>query len=168
MVLGGGPNRIGQGIEFDYCCVHAAFALREAGYRDHHGQLQPGDRLHRLRHLGQALFRAADRRGCPGHLREGKTRRRHRAVWRPDAAEHRQRTGRRRREDPRHLAGHHRPGRGPRPLPQDDGENGHPHAGVRHGQQLRGSPADRRADRLSADGAALLRAGRPRHGSGPR
>ena len=32
MVLGGGPNRIGQGIEFDYCCVHAAFALREDGY----------------------------------------------------------------------------------------------------------------------------------------
>ena len=29
MILGGGPNRIGQGIEFDYCCVHAAFALRE-------------------------------------------------------------------------------------------------------------------------------------------
>lgn len=32
MVLGGGPNRIGQGIEFDYCCVHACFALRKAGY----------------------------------------------------------------------------------------------------------------------------------------
>lgn len=32
MVLGGGPNRIGQGIEFDYCCVHAALALREANY----------------------------------------------------------------------------------------------------------------------------------------
>ena len=32
MVLGGGPNRIGQGIEFDYCCVHAAMALREDGY----------------------------------------------------------------------------------------------------------------------------------------
>jgi carbamoyl-phosphate synthase large subunit len=32
MVLGSGPNRIGQGIEFDYCCVHAAFALEEAGY----------------------------------------------------------------------------------------------------------------------------------------
>ena len=31
MILGGGPNRIGQGIEFDYCCVHAAFALRELG-----------------------------------------------------------------------------------------------------------------------------------------
>ncbi len=32
IILGGGPNRIGQGIEFDYCCVHAFFALREAGY----------------------------------------------------------------------------------------------------------------------------------------
>ena len=32
IILGGGPNRIGQGIEFDYCCVHAAFALKEAGY----------------------------------------------------------------------------------------------------------------------------------------
>ena len=32
MVLGGGPNRIGQGIEFDYCCVHAALALREDGF----------------------------------------------------------------------------------------------------------------------------------------
>ena len=33
MILGGGPNRIGQGIEFDYCCVHAVFALREEGYK---------------------------------------------------------------------------------------------------------------------------------------
>ena len=32
MILGSGPNRIGQGIEFDYCCVHASMALREAGY----------------------------------------------------------------------------------------------------------------------------------------
>ena len=32
MVLGGGPNRIGQGIEFDYCCVHAAFTLRDLGF----------------------------------------------------------------------------------------------------------------------------------------
>ncbi|MFA7276485.1 MAG: carbamoyl-phosphate synthase large subunit [Pseudobdellovibrionaceae bacterium] len=32
IILGGGPNRIGQGIEFDYCCVHAAYALKEAGY----------------------------------------------------------------------------------------------------------------------------------------
>ena len=32
MILGGGPNRIGQGIEFDYCCVHSVFALSDAGY----------------------------------------------------------------------------------------------------------------------------------------
>ena len=32
VILGGGPNRIGQGIEFDYCCVHAAFSLAEAGF----------------------------------------------------------------------------------------------------------------------------------------
>lgn len=39
MVLGGGPNRIGQGIEFDYCCVHAAFTLRELGFETIHGKL---------------------------------------------------------------------------------------------------------------------------------
>ena len=33
MILGGGPNRIGQGIEFDYCCVHSALALREQGWQ---------------------------------------------------------------------------------------------------------------------------------------
>ena len=32
IILGGGPNRIGQGIEFDYCCCHACFALHDAGY----------------------------------------------------------------------------------------------------------------------------------------
>src|SRR5262249_60516469 len=32
IILGGGPNRIGQGIEFDYCCCHAAFALKEVGF----------------------------------------------------------------------------------------------------------------------------------------
>ena len=32
VILGSGPNRIGQGVEFDYCCVHAAFALSDAGY----------------------------------------------------------------------------------------------------------------------------------------
>ncbi len=32
MILGSGPNRIGQGIEFDYCCVHAAFALSKLGF----------------------------------------------------------------------------------------------------------------------------------------
>ena len=33
MIIGGGPNRIGQGIEFDYCCVHASYALRDLGIK---------------------------------------------------------------------------------------------------------------------------------------
>ncbi len=51
IILGGGPNRIGQGIEFDYCCCHASFALKDAGVQAIHGQLQPRDRFHRLRHV---------------------------------------------------------------------------------------------------------------------
>jgi carbamoyl-phosphate synthase large subunit len=43
VILGGGPNRIGQGIEFDYCCVHAALGAARGRVRDHHGQLQPGN-----------------------------------------------------------------------------------------------------------------------------
>ena len=69
---GGGPNRIGQGIEFDYCCVHAAFAAQEIGCEAGDGQLEPGDGLDRLRHLGRPLLRAAHARGRdehrPGHL----------------------------------------------------------------------------------------------------
>ena len=70
IILGSGPNRIGQGIEFDYCCCHASFALREDGLRDHHGQLQSRDGLHRLRHQRPSLLRAADpgrRAGCHQH-----------------------------------------------------------------------------------------------------
>ena len=46
LVLGSGPIRIGQGIEFDYCSVHAVWALQEAGLRDRYHQQQPGDRFH--------------------------------------------------------------------------------------------------------------------------
>ena len=63
LILGGGPNRIGQGIEFDYCCVHAASALQRGRLRDRHGQLQPRDGVHRLRHRRPAVLRAADLRG---------------------------------------------------------------------------------------------------------
>ena len=87
MILGGGPNRIGQGIEFDYCCVHAVFALREAGLRDDHGELQPGDGLHRLRHLRPALLRAAHARGRAGDRPPGEAAGGHRPVRRPDAAQ---------------------------------------------------------------------------------
>ena len=121
IILGGGPNRIGQGIEFDYCCCHAAFALsaRRAIETDH-GQLQSGDGFDRLRHLRPAVFRAADDRGRAGDRpHRGKKRqaqRRDRAVRRPDAAQARASAGECRSADPRHLARRHRPRRGSRPL----------------------------------------------------
>ena len=61
-MLGSGPNRIGQGIEFDYCCVHAAQAFRRLGYEAVLAELEPGDGLDRLRHLRPALPRAGDAR----------------------------------------------------------------------------------------------------------
>ena len=69
MILGGGPNRIGQGIEFDYCCCHASFALRELGIESIMVNSNPGDRQHRLRHQRPAVLRAADDRRCAQHLR---------------------------------------------------------------------------------------------------
>ena len=87
MILGGGPNRIGQGIEFDYCCCHASFALRELGIESIMVNSQPGDGQHRLRHERPAVLRAAHRRRRAEHLRSRPAGRRDRAVRRTDAAE---------------------------------------------------------------------------------
>ena len=54
MILGSGPNRIGQGIEFDYCCCHAAFALKEEGFETIMVNCNPGDGVDGLRHFGPA------------------------------------------------------------------------------------------------------------------
>ncbi len=86
VILGAGPNRIGQGIEFDYCCVHAAMTAARARPRRGDGQLQPRDRLHRLRHLRSSLLRAADRGGRAGRLRPGEPRGSDRPVRGADAA----------------------------------------------------------------------------------
>ena len=74
MVLGGGPNRIGQGIEFDYCCVHAALALSEDGFETIMVNCNPGDGFDRLRYFGSALFRAADFGGRTRNRRGGEGR----------------------------------------------------------------------------------------------
>ena len=76
LVIGSGPVRIGQGIEFDYCAVQAADTLRRAGWQRGHDQLEPGDRLDRLRRLVAALLRAA---------RPGERAQRHRRRDRPTA-----------------------------------------------------------------------------------
>ncbi len=105
-------------------------------FRDDHGQLQPRDRLHRLRHLRQALLRAAHRRGCPLHLRQGAAGRGAGAVRRADAAQHRSPARGGRRQNHRHLAGHHRPGRGPRAVQRHDAQARHPPTRIRDGQHL--------------------------------
>ncbi len=58
LVIGSGPVRIGQGIEFDYCAVQAADTLRQRGLAGGDDQLEPGDRLDRLRRIVAAVLRA--------------------------------------------------------------------------------------------------------------
>ena len=136
MVLGGGPNRIGQGIEFDYCCVHAAFALREAGFESIMVNCNPetvstdydtSDKLYFEPLTVEDVLAIYDKERPEGVIVQfgGQT---------PlNIARELEAAG---RADHRHLARHHRPGRGPRPLPRDDGAPRHPHARVRHGHHL--------------------------------
>ena len=75
VILGSGPNRIGQGVEFDYSCVHASVRAARRRLRDGDGQLQPRDRLDRLRHERPAVLRAAHPRGrARGAARRGAVR----------------------------------------------------------------------------------------------
>ncbi len=164
VILGSGPNRIGQGVEFDYCCVRAAMALREHGLRDDHGQLEPRDGLHRLRHLRHALLRAADARG----------RARDRAARAADRRRSCSSAGRRRSSSRAALeaAGVRILGTSPDAIDaaEDRGrfeaiarELGRGAAAERHGDQsVDEAVAVARADRLSGARAALVRARRPR------
>ena len=102
MILGGGPNRIGQGIEFDYCCVHAAFALREDGFETIMVNCNPetvstdydtSDRLYFEPLTLEDVLEIVRRREAGG---------RDRAVRRPDAAQARARARGGRRADHRH------------------------------------------------------------------
>ena len=79
VILGGGPNRIGQGIEFDYCCCQASFACREMGIESVMINSNPETVEHRLRHERSALLRAAHARG---HAQRHRTpQRRRRRAW---------------------------------------------------------------------------------------
>ena len=145
IILGSGPNRIGQGIEFDYSCVHASLALQRRGLRDRDGQLQPRDRLDRLRHLRPALLRATHARGrardrarrAPGRA----DRRRHLPARRPDPARPRPGARGRRRADRRHATGGHPPRRGARRLRAGAGRGRAARPQARHGHVIRRGPA---------------------------
>ena len=110
VILGGGPNRIGQGIEFDYCCCHAAFALKEAGYETIMVNCNPetvstdydtSDRLYFEPLTAEDVLEIIET--------ERSTRapaRRHRAVRRTNAAEARRGAGEGTNSDPRDVARH--------------------------------------------------------------
>ena len=120
MILGGGPNRIGQGIEFDYCCCHAAFALDEVGYETIMINCNPetvstdydtSDRLYFEPLTAEDVLEIIDTERSNGTLHGvivqfgGQT-----PLKLAEAA------GKGQGADPRHLAGRDRPRRGPRPL----------------------------------------------------
>ena len=164
--LGPQPDRPGRRVRL----LLRARQLRPARRRLRHGdgQLQPRDRLDRLRHQQPALLRAADPRGrARGRARREPRRpdrRRHRAARRPDPARPGQGAQGRGRPDRRHLARGDRPRRGPRRV-RPGAARGRP-AGpqARHGLQRSGGGRDRPGDRLPGARAAVVRARRARHG----
>ena len=164
MVLGGGPNRIGQGIEFDYCCVHAALALREDGYETIMVNCNPETVSTDYDTSDRLYFEPRDARGRARDRRQGKAVRRDRAVRRADAAEAGARAREGRRADRRHLARFDRRRRRPRALPEA-AARARPQAAAEPHRAHRGTGADAGArDRLSAGRAAELRARRPGDG----
>ena len=113
MVLGGGPNRIGQGIEFDYCCVHAALAMREDGYETIMVNCNPETVSTDYDTSDRLYFEPVTLGGRARNRRQGAAGGRDRPVRWPDAAEAGARSGARRRAHHRHLARFDRRGRGP-------------------------------------------------------
>ena len=172
IILGGGPNRIGQGIEFDYCCCHACFALHDAGYETIMINCNPetvstdydtADRLYFEPLTAEDVLEiiATERQ-------ERHPARRDRAVRRPDAAQARACAGSGRRADPRHLARRHRSRRRPRPLQARARQAAAEAAEERHRLFGRAGAAGGRRSRPAAGGAPVLRARRPRHADHPR
>ena len=164
------PDRAGDRVRL--LLLPRRVRAQRSGLRDDHDQLQSGDRLDRLRHLGPALFRAADRRGRAGDSRQGARARiaqgRDRSVRRPDAAQARPRHRAVGRADPRHFGRLDRSRRGPRPL-QAPARQARPEAAEeRHRLFGRAGPPHRRRSRAAARGAPVLCAGRAGDGDHPR
>ena len=118
MILGGGPNRIGQGIEFDYCCVHAAMALREDGFETIMVNCNPETVSTDYDTSDRLYFEPLTFEDVMEIIEKEKPEGRDRAVRRPDAAETVARAGGGRGAHHRHHAGQHRCGRGSRALPE--------------------------------------------------
>jgi carbamoyl-phosphate synthase large subunit len=173
VILGGGPNRIGQGIEFDYCCCHACLRAARRGYETIMVNCNPETVSTDYDTSDRLYFEPLTPRTCSksstSSRPERHAARRHRAVRRPDAAEARQRA--------REAAGV--PILGTTPDAIDLAEDRdrfqrcyklglkQPENGIAYRSR---KPGRRRAKkhRLSGRHPPVLRAGRPRHGDRPR
>jgi carbamoyl-phosphate synthase large subunit len=102
VILGSGPNRIGQGIEFDYCCCHAAFAFKEEGFETIMVNCNPETVSTDYDTSDRLYFEPLAVRGRDERAREGEARGRRGAVRRADAAAALGAAARGRRQDPRH------------------------------------------------------------------
>jgi carbamoyl-phosphate synthase large subunit len=121
VILGGGPNRIGQGIEFDYCCVHAAYALAEAGYESIMVNCNPETVSTDYDTSDRLYFEPLTAEDVLEILRAEQAAARCTASSSSSAARRRSSWPTRwsgRHPDPRHLARRNRPRRRPRPLPE--------------------------------------------------
>ena len=145
MILGGGPNRIGQGIEFDYCCVHAAFALKEDGFETLMVNSNPetvstdydtSDKLFFEPLTLEDVLHIYEREKCWGAIAQfgGQT-----------PLEPRAGPAKKRRQHHRHLAAEHRDRRGPQTVRGDAAQAGHSPAAQRPGHQRSRSARSRPA-----------------------
>ncbi len=169
VILGGGPNRIGQGIEFDYCCCHAAFALKEVGYETIMINCNPetvstdydtSDRLYFEPLTAEDVIEILDTERSNGTL--------HGVIVQfggQTPLKLAQSLEQARRADPRHVAGRHRSRRGSRPLQAIARSAQAAPAEERHRHLAAERLQHRRIGRLSDRDPAVLRARRPRYGN---
>ena len=150
VILGSGPNRIGQGVEFDYCCVHAAFALSDAGYETVMVNCNPETVSTDYDTSDRLFFEPLAARRRPQRLRRGCTagpaslRRRRRRARRPDPPEAGAGPRNGRHPRPRDQPGVDRPGRGPRAVQRALRTARHPPTAGRHRRSTPTRPAPSR------------------------
>ena len=166
IILGSGPNRIGQGIEFDYCCVHAAFALRAAGFETIMVNCNPETVSTDYDTSDRLYFEPITHRGRAEHHRGraplGRPPRCRRVARRADAAEARRAPSPRARA--RNLGRIHRPRRGSRSVERPVRSPRDPAARGRYRQHHRRRAGHRRTHRVSGARETELRARWSGHG----
>ena len=172
IILGGGPNRIGQGIEFDYCCVHAAYSLREAGIETIMINCNPetvstdydtSDRLYFEPLTVEDVLEIVRLEESRGTLPRGD-----RAVRRANPAEACGGVGAGAGSNPWNLARRDRSRRGPQSIPEPSKDPRAAPSDERHSLFGERGQRNRLPHRLSGSDPPVLRSRRPRNGNRPR